>query len=132
MSAPAPVQVGAVRPLLGRLRVAEAAELLGGLVAVNVSQLRRGVPGISRALHEKRVRYQRTDPLEHWRTLEEVWRFGGGDCEDLAAAVAAERTVRGMPSRVVLYRARPQLWHAVVQDLTTGRLLDPSRTGGML
>ena len=55
-----------------------------------------------------------------------------GDCEDLAAAVAAERTYHGHPSTIVLYSVRPGLSHAVVQDLQTGERLDPSVTGGML
>ena len=47
------------------------------------------------------------------------------------AALAAERTLAGHPSRVTFIRIRPGLVHAVTEDLKTGRKLDPSRTGGM-
>lgn len=152
-----------VTPRLGPLSVREAEVYLqSGLVGLNEYQLENGVPPISQALHEERVRYERRDPQERWMSIREIWEAGGdppaavrayrqreglrphtaaisgvrdgigrGDCEDLAAAVAAERTRAGHPSTLVLIRVGPRLSHAVVKDLNTGDLHDPSLTGGM-
>jgi len=127
----------AVVPHFGPLSLEEGAYLLQGLYFVNVNQLRHGVPGILGALvpgsagpGRRRLRYQRLDEREHWRSLREIWKYGGGDCEDLATAVAAQLTVSGTPARPVVYRVRPGLAHVVVQ-LEDGRILDPSKIGGM-
>jgi len=127
-----PVEIGALKPSLGVVSIREAEILLQTrLHQLNLHQLENGVPGISKALHTGTIRYNRRDPTEHWMSLREIWKRGYGDCEDLACAVAAERTFRGYPSRMVLIRVRPTLMHAVVHDERTGRLIDPSRTGGM-
>lgn len=113
--------------------------MLQGLYMVDLQQLQEGVPPISAALHPgsgvggsgRRLVYERRDPRERWQTVRDIWESGGGDCEDLAAAVAAELTLRGDPARPVIYKVRDGLAHAVVQRLSTGELLDPSRTGGM-
>ena len=118
-------------PHFGRLTLEAAERLLYGLYLVNIHQLRGGVPPISAALHSGRLRYIRQDPNEHWRSIREIWQKGGGDCEDLSAAVAAEMTVRGTPARPTLYRVRPGLAHAVVLDVGANMRVDPSRTGGM-
>lgn len=129
-------------PTLDRLTLGESAELLEGIVRMNQLQIRGGVPGIVAALlphvgGERRIRYIRHDPLERWQTIRGIWRRGGGDCEDLAAAVAAElREVA--PGRLradaVIYRVRPGLAHVIVRTQDRlGRVeyLDPSRWGGM-
>jgi len=132
LSASRPTEIQGVQPTLGRLSVSAAeAFLQRGLIGLNLYQLSQGTLGISKALHEGAVRYNRLDRREHWMSLREIWSNGFGDCEDLACAVAAERTFHGYPSQLVIYRVRPGLAHAVVRDLRTGRLLDPSRTGGM-
>lgn len=127
-----------IQPTFGKLTIPEAQLLLQGLMLVNVQQLLNGTPPISEALFKGRLRYIRSDPYEHWRTIREIWDFGGGDCEDLAAAVAAEQAVDSgeLPELIsaaypILYRSRPGLWHAVVQEGAGGPLVDPSRTGGM-
>lgn len=123
---------GGLSPTL-QLQLSQLPAMLSGLVKVNVDQLRAGlVPMPSPGLLSGALRYIRADRTEHWKTLGEVWRDGGGDCEDLAAAVAAERTVLGMPSSVAIIR-RPgsRVMHAVVRDDTTRGYLDPSVTGGM-
>lgn len=128
-----------IKPKIGRYTPGEAEALLqGGLVGLNVYQLRKGVPGISWALHAGLVRYERSDPHEEWKSIREIWEdphFLDGkpfeDCEGLSAAVAAERIVAGRPSTVELHRVNPRLAHAVVRDLQTGELLDPNITGGM-
>jgi hypothetical protein len=136
-------QIGAVQGRLGKLTIGEAqAFLQGGLVGLNRYQLRvMGVQPISRALHEGRVVYDRRDPDEHWRSIREIWEAGDGisgpvgvgrgDCEDLAAALAAELTEAGFPAEVVIAPVRPGLSHAIVRVIASGELLDPSRTGGM-
>lgn len=119
---------------LGSPREAELA--LRGLVEVNLEQLAQGVPGIIRALRpdargRRRIRYERSDPREEWLTLRDLWERGHGDCEDLAAASAAELEFKGIPARVLVQQVRPGLWHARVLRMDTGQVLDPSLTGGM-
>ena len=128
----------AIRPHLTRLTLEEAAWMMQGLYLADLSQLERGIPGILHWLRRgtaagggRRLRYVRDDPDEVWQTLRDLWASGGGDCEDLAAAVAAELTYKGVPARPVIYRVRRGLAHAVVQVLGTGQILDPSRLGGM-
>lgn len=112
--------------------------LLQGLYLADLAQLGAGVPGILCALipgaagpGRRRLRYVRNDKPEHWRTVKEIWQYGGGDCEDLACAVAAELTLNGEEARPVIYRVRPGLIHVVVQRMADRQLLDPSLLGGM-
>lgn len=128
----------AIRPTMSKMTIPEVQLLLQGLYLVNVHQLLHGQRPISKALFEGRLKYQRADPYEHWRTIRDIWEHGGGDCEDLAAAVAAEQAVDSgqlpeliAPAYPILYQSRPRLWHAVVQEGVNGPLTDPSRTGGM-
>lgn len=121
----------AIRPHIGgRLSVPEAEAALEGLVAVDVRQLRAGLPSPSALLLAGRIRYTADDPTEEWLPLSEIIRRGAGDCEDLAAAVAAERRLEGIPARVKLVHLYGGNWHAVVEHTATGRLEDPSQTGG--
>lgn len=115
---------------------AEAEAALLGLVAVNLQQLRGGIGPISHLLQadrrgRRRVRYIRLDPGEEWLSLRDIRRRRGGDCEDLAAAITAELITMGIPAQPIIRKVRPGLWHAMVQRLDTGAILDPSRTGGM-
>jgi hypothetical protein len=142
-----PTQLGALTPRTSPLSLEETAWMLQGLFLANKSQLARGVAGIDRALKSGRVVYIRDDPDEIWQTITSIWSNGGGDCEDLAAAVAAELDTQGIAARPVIYRVRPGLAHAVVQLLDpryrnvrgvlfghpviAPGILDPSRTGGM-
>lgn len=129
-----------LRPTFGRLDMDEAQGLLIGLYEVDRIQLRSGYPGILARLrpgadpysNRRILVYQRDDPDEHWRTIREIHRYGGGDCEDLACAGAAELTERmGIPAVPYVYRVRPGLAHVVIHRLDTGALLDPSKLGGM-
>ncbi len=101
-------------------------------------------------LYRSGVRYER-DPrkcdaagrciTETWLDYPSLLRRGAEDCESLSAALAAELRVRvhnsvGVKRRpaatVVLKTTRkPGLWHAVVKDLATGEIFDPSRKLGM-
>lgn len=129
-----------LRPTFGRLSVDEAQALLFGLWQVNRYQLGRGVPGVLARLRPgadpvtgKRILvYQRHDPNEHWRSVREIHHYGGGDCEDLAAAGAAELTEHfGILAVPYVYRVKPGLAHVVIKRADTGEILDPSKLGGM-
>jgi Transglutaminase-like superfamily len=102
---------------------------LGVLVGANEVILRsRTLPSIL----DGSVRYRPEPPgSEEWRTVDEVVRSGYGDCEDLAAALAAElRVRRRIPARAIVRRANVgRGYHAVVWS--RGRELDPSRWLGM-
>lgn len=121
-----------VAPQLVQVRSLEQlAAALEGLVLVDEVQLREGVAGIGADLQAGRIRYVRRDQREQWLTVDAIRARGGGDCEDLAAAIAAEIRVRdGVRAVAHPYLARPRLVHVVVK-LPGGRLIDPSRTGGM-
>lgn len=124
------------------IQTREAANLLDGLVSVNLSQMERspfGAKGnfpILRGIQQGTVRYRRADPLEHWKSwremMEEMAETGRatGDCEDLAGAVAAELLFNGLPARTYVYQSGPKLYHVVVKTNRWG-LLDPSRAAGM-
>lgn len=100
----------------------EAKGLLYGLLEVNKLQLREnpGLPSMRRLIQTGRVRYNESDPDEHWKTyremVEEVERDGVayGDCEDLGTAVAAEDQIKaGVPSLPYAYSPREGLYHVV-------------------
>jgi hypothetical protein len=121
-----------IRPTFGKLTIAEAAALLQGLAAASEVDYRAGIPPVTLGLHMGAIRYRRRDKGEHWKTARELWRDGWGDCEDLAAAVAADfRVYQHRPALPILYRAHGRTWHAVVRLTDTGATVDPSRTGGM-
>ena len=124
-----------------RLRTDDAANLLDGLVSVNLAQIDRarlpkGRYPVIEAIQAGRLRYRRADPNEHWQTWQELTQpiFNGGrgygDCEDLSAAVAAELTYNGIPARTYVYKSGGKLYHVVVKTKRWG-LLDPSRAAGM-
>ncbi len=123
------------------LRTDDAANLLDGLVSVNLAQIDRAKIGkapfpVLEAIQAGRIRYRRADPNEHWQTWQELIQpvlsggQGYGDCEDLSAAVAAELTYNGIPARTYVYKSGGKLYHVVVKTKRWG-LLDPSRAAGM-
>lgn len=128
---PAFVGRGLVQVRLRPMSLEQAQTALAGLVALDRAQLRAGVPPISAALHTRRLRYERRDPRETWLSLRGIWTLGYGDCEDLAAATAAELLERGVPARARIKRVTLGLAHALTERLDNGTLLDPSITGGM-
>ena len=120
---------------------ADAANLLDGIVSAGLGQMRRAKASpkampILRGIQQGTVRYVRRDPREHWQTWSELnqqlARTGkaGGDCEDLASAVAAELLYAGEKARTYVYQSGPKLYHVVVHTDRWG-LLDPSRAAGM-
>ena len=122
------------------LRTQEAANLLDGLVSVNLAQMDKkfgGVKGnfpVIKAIQEGRLRYRRADPQEHWKSWREIMggvaSGEGADCEDLSSAVTAELLYNGIPARTYVYQAAPKLYHVVVSTPRWG-YLDPSRAAGM-
>ena len=122
--------IGAVSPTLGRMTLAEA-EILhnGGIVGLNREQFDTGVPSVIDGLLNGSLKYIRRDPNEKWQSAKEIWISGGGDCEDLASAVAAEIQLQGIDARMKILRGTGRIAHAVVE--TEDGLIDPSVAGGM-
>ena len=105
------------------------AAALAGLVAENVELLRAG--RARTPLYSAGVRYQAEQrPREEWQNREQLFAAKRGDCEDLAAARAAELRAAGEDARAVAYRSRPDMWHCVVRR-GDGTMEDPSRKLGM-
>ena len=112
--------------------------MLGALVAMDVDYLRAN-PRTPR-LYSSGVVYE-PEPAdqEDWKTIDTVLRDGHGDCEDLAAWLAAERIVKdAIPARCA-FRYRPvqvgggrvvDLYHILTQH-PAGSIEDPSRVLGM-
>lgn len=100
------------------------------LVVLNLAFLTttQGVP----SLYSSGVKYQREPKgREDWLTLPLLLERGVGDCEDLAAARAAELRHAGeRGARAIVKRVRPGLWHCLVRR-ADGRLEDPSKKLGM-
>jgi len=99
-----------------------------GLTALDELLIRAArYPSIYRA----GVQYRR-ESRDTWRHVADVIRLGGGDCEDLSAARAAELRVSGIDpgAYVHVYRSGPQRYHAVV-GRSDGTAEDPSWILGM-
>lgn len=77
------------------------------------------------------VRYRREGKPERWKDIPTILEDGYDDCEGLAIWRAAELRLRGRPAVVRLKRTGPGLLHAVVQDVRTGKVYDPSKKLGM-
>lgn len=129
-----------VRPSL-RLSPKDAELALLGLLAVDMEQMRRAGPNRPRVrdlIRERRIRYTRHDPNEHWQTYDEVigqvrrLGFALADCEDQATMLAAELRVDGLDPEATprIYRTGPRMSHVVTDSHRFGRL-DPSRWSGM-
>lgn len=116
-----------------RIRVPRAAidAALEGLTAIDASILHELLAqGVELpAPYEWGVRYQREPrrEVEHWQTVVDLLESGAGDCEDLAAAVAAwYRVYEAEPARAVVVRVGDRRYHAVVER-ADGTIEDPSR-----
>lgn len=104
---------------------------LVGLTAYNAEWLRAHPSAPS--LYASGVRYKREDKgREDWQTLPELLARGHGDCEDLAAALAAELQVSGEDpdAAAVATHVREGLWHIRVLR-GDGTTEDPSAVLGM-
>lgn len=111
--------------------------LLEALTSANVAWLQTHPAAPSILAPAARVRYGREPRgVEHWQSLPSLLSSGVGDCEDLAAARAAELRVSGIDASAVPLRVRRaagiggvDLWHIVVQ--TPRGTEDPSLALGM-
>ncbi len=119
----------------------QAARLgLRALTEVNVEDIvgagQTGKFPVLSGLHDKTIRYVKTDTYEDWKSWKQVQADRFGDCEDLSAAIAAELIAAGVPARPVSYKAKKGTWHVVVEykDPNDGivKYGDPSVLGGML
>lgn len=99
-----------------------------GIVALNRAIMRRQpLP----PLYRSNVRYQKESlGSENWRTADEVYRLGYGDCEDLANYRTAELQLEGELATTKIRRTGFRKFHAVVRR-ENGRIEDPSRRLGM-
>lgn len=105
-------------------------QALESLVMSNLEELRSG---IGRGTVLEHARYQR-EPVgaEQWKTRARVMQDGQGDCEDLAAALAAELRWIGVPAIAIARLSRSGVgYHAVVRVRGIDKELDPSRWLGM-
>ena len=115
----------------------DASTLLWGLVMVNLDQMKRwytscgSIPSVIHAINHGTIVYNRRDPLEHWQTVNELLVSGGGDCEDLSAAVCAELILMGYDARPYPYKTNQWGLHHVVVESSPFGFLDPSIAGGM-
>lgn len=83
-------------------------------------------------LYESGVRYRRERPrVEDWLMIPDLYARRFGDCEDLGAALAAERRVRDGCLDAVAFTRRTgrKTFHTLVD--CDGRVEDPSRVLGM-
>jgi len=80
----------------------EAVTMLEGLVRLNQQQLRaKPLP----PLYGSGIRYKREAGTgERWQTIRQLYASRRGDCEDLAAALCAQRREAGQACRVDLVR----------------------------
>lgn len=114
---------------------ATAAHILEGIVQANFAILQgwaqRGqLPDLIGDIASRRISYKRYDPDEEWKTVDRLYADGGGDCEDLSAAVAAYLRLGGINAYADVYPAAPGLYHVIVKTPHGPR--DPSVLGGMM
>lgn len=121
-----------VFPRAGLTGAREIQAALDALFAFNVAW-RRLYGSAFKPLLSSHVRYAREWPRERWLTLPELYREGVGDCEDLAAAYAAElvSTGRDTGARPYVRKANTGRGYHVVVLGGNGRELDPSIALGM-
>jgi len=130
--------------------------MLSGLVAVDVEQMKRAGPyrpRVEKLIEAGALIYDKADGGEHWQTYDEIvsdWRRDGvafADCEDLAAALAAEWRVDGVDPQAttIVYRVPgSSVAHVAVASRVRGtpgpagwglgpgwRYVDPSVMAGM-
>jgi hypothetical protein len=101
---------------------------LEGLVCVNVVLMDRSeLP----PLYRSGVRYRRERGTEYWKTCEQVFKAGYGDCEDLSAWRVAElRRADELGAFCLVVKTGPSLWHVQVMR-EDGHIEDPSVILGM-
>lgn len=109
----------------------DAQAALLALYELNLHFLRTRPAGTWPPLLTSHVMYKReTGAIEKWLPIPELYALGHGDCEDLAAAYAAECTVAGRVAVPRIDRVREGLYHITVHH-ADGTRTDPSITLGM-
>lgn len=68
-------------------------------------------------------------PVEDWQAVDVLYQTKRGDCEDLAAALCAERRLQGYNAVINLTR-KGRIWHVTVRT-RKGFIEDPSKRLGM-
>lgn len=106
---------------------------LESLVVANVHYLERH-PEVSHPYRSGL--YYDNEPIgrEEWLGVEALLRAGWGDCEDLAAYLAAwYRARKGIFAKVILKRfsKKGRVWYHAVVQLPDGSIEDPSKKLGM-
>lgn len=85
--------------------------------------------------YQSGVRYRRERRgQERWQGIKKLLRRKRGDCEDLAAYLAAWYRARlGIKAKVVLKRfdKHGNVWYHAIVKLPSGRIVDPSKALGM-
>jgi hypothetical protein len=106
--------------------------LLAALTHIDaLARMRRAFP----PLYEGHVHYE-AEPIgkEEWLSTPALFARGAGDCEDLAADLAASYQLAGIDARPMLQLESRSItgdvWHVIVV-LPDGRTEDPSRLLGM-
>jgi hypothetical protein len=103
--------------------------LLIALVALDMAYLRRN-PDVP-SLYASGVIYVRT---RNWLTTEVMYEKGYGDCKSLAAAIIAERKIKGIECkpvfRDIVRKDGMRDFHILVQT-PDGNFEDPSKVCGM-
>lgn len=103
-------------------------EVLNALTNINMRQIRElGLP----PLYASGVVYERETPREEWLTYSQLLERGAGDCEDLAAVLAAELRLRGVAAYPAIVPNGGGGLHAVVWRDDLQRYEDPSKVLGM-
>jgi len=102
----------------------------------NVRQLRALPPkrrwDVCRGLRDGSIKYIRLDSKEKWKLRDQTIEDKGGDCEDLAPAVAAEYFVHGYHARPVAYESLlTDLYHVVAEILFPNGANVPAAFNGM-
>ena len=105
-----------------KMTIPEAEQVLRGLVLASRKQLRANPRP---ALYDTEIRYRR-EKKEQWKTIDELYADGQGDCEDLSIARVAELNEQGIGARVAIIPTRPGRYHAIV-EYADGTREDPSR-----
>lgn len=102
---------------------------LEALSDVDASQLGRVPPLLSSGVRYRSERRSDGRWSEEWRDAATTYRERHGDCEDLAAWLAAELRVSGRDAIPLPFFAAPRLVHCVVW--TPAGVIDPSAILGM-
>ena len=104
--------------------IGDTAQALRGLVTVSKRQIvKYKLP----KLYETGIIYKPERKTENWQTAKETFDKKYGDCEDLAVYRSAELQLEGINAWPIIVRTGKHILHAVVQNLDTGKIEDPTR-----